>query len=114
MHKNDVAVLDFGSGKISVYVAKKNVNNCFIVKSVGECNYAGFMDGEFIEPENLENAIKSAISDAELSLLKKIKKIYVGVPTQFCVCETKEIGVNFNSRIKIKQSTKENIDFRRF
>ncbi len=104
MAKNEIAVLDFGSSKISVYVAEKNVNDFFVIKSIGTCEYAGFMDGEFIEPENLENAIKCAINDAELSLPKKIKKLNIGVPTQFCICETREIGINFNTRVKIKQS----------
>ena len=94
MAKKDVAILDFGSEKISVIIASEDVNNTFAIKGVGECEYAGFMDGNFLEPENLKLAMGLAINNAELNskmeIREEIKELYIGVPTEFtfCVCNT--------------------------
>ena len=65
MSKNYVSVLDIGSSKLTVMIGEKGVNNTFNVRGAGEVNYAGFYEGVFLEPENLQSAIKEAISKAE-------------------------------------------------
>lgn len=90
MAKKDVAILDFGSEKISVIIGASDVNNTFAIKGVGYSEYAGFMDGEFLEPENLKLAMGLAINNAELNSKTEIKELYIGVPTEFsfCICKT--------------------------
>lgn len=90
MVKKDVAILDFGSEKISVIIGCSDVNNTFAIKGIGECEYAGFMDGSFLEPNNLKLAMGLAINNAELNSKTNIKELYIGVPTEFslCVCTT--------------------------
>ena len=103
MSKKYACVLDFGSSKISVMIGERGVNNTFNIKGTGETEYAGFYEGEFVEPENLESAIRDAIVRAETNSGISIKKIYVGVPSEFSYCECAEGGVNFGKRIKIKK-----------
>ena len=107
MAKSEVAILDFGSSKITILVGTKGVNSTFKIIAHGSCDYAGFMNGEFIEPENLSSAISYAKNQAENALGKKIKRLYVGVPTEFCCSTLEKISLNFNKRIRIKQK---NID----
>lgn len=103
MAKSEVAVLDFGSSKITILVGTKGVNGTFKIIAHGSCEYAGFMDGEFIEPENLSAAISYAKNQAENSYGKKIKRLYVGIPTEFCCNTLERISLNLNNRTRIKQ-----------
>ncbi len=103
MAKSEVAILDFGSSKITILVGVKGVNNTFKIIANGSCEYAGFMNGEFIEPENLANAISYAKNQAENSYGKKIKRLYVGIPTEFCYNSIEHISMNLGNRTRIKQ-----------
>ena len=104
MQKRDIAILDFGSEKITVVIGTKDVNNTFVVRGKGESDYAGFMDAEFLEPEKLKIAMGDAIANAEEDANVQIKKLYIGVPAEFCYCVCKNVsenswhsGGNFNS-----------------
>ena len=103
MAKNEVAILDFGSSKITILVGVKGVNNTFKIIASGSCEYAGFMHGEFIEPESLASAISYAKNQAENVYGKKIKRLYVGVPTEFCCNTLENISMNLGSCVRIKE-----------
>lgn len=107
MQKKLTAVLDFGSSKLFLCLGRKGVNNTFAIRCLTETKYAGFSEGEFLEPENLFEAVKTAIASGEIGNKKKIKTLYVGVPAEFCLVECKEIVKHFVSKIKL---TKSNID----
>ena len=51
MPRKIVSVLDFGSEKITVMVGGRGINGTFDVKGIGNADYAGFMDGEFFQPD---------------------------------------------------------------
>lgn len=103
MAKAEVAVLDFGSSKITILVGQTSVNGIVRVVASGVSDYAGFINGKFIEPDKLSLAIAYAKNQAEQALGRKIKQLYVGVPTEFCVNRIEKISMNLNSRTKIKQ-----------
>ena len=105
MSRNEVAILDFGSSRISILVGVKGVNNTFKIIASGSSEYAGFLDGEFIEPDNLSTAISYAKNQAENVYGKKIKRLYVGVPTEFCCNTLEHISMNLNGRVRVKQKT---------
>ena len=107
MTDKEVAILDFGSQKISVLVGARDVNNTINVKCTYQENYEGFMDGEFIEPSKLDDVIFSCISGAEKMCDMRIKKIVVGVPTEFCFSVCKNVSKTF---LKQKRITKNDID----
>ena len=86
MTKKEVAILDIGSQKLTILVGSRDVNNSINVRCNYQENYEGFMDGEFIEPKNLEKAVSSCILGASKVLGKEITSLVVGVPTEFTFC----------------------------
>ena len=109
MAKKNIAVLDFGSEKITVLVGSRDVNKSINIKGIGQENYEGFADGEFIEPKNLERAVGEAIKKAEKNSNTQINELYVGVPTEFCFCLCKNVSQNYPKPKKITQRDIDNI-----
>lgn len=101
------AILDIGSLSIVTLIGENGVNRTFNISGKGETTYAGFQNAEFIEPENLKYAIASSISKAEDTSDSKITDIYIGVPSEFCSCVTKNITLTFP---KSKRISKYDID----
>ena len=97
----DVAVLDFGSSKITVFIGERGVNNTINIIGMGECNYAGFSEGEWLEPEQLSMAVGMAISNAETNSRTKIRHLYIGVPGEFCRCVCRNVNLSLNKKRKI-------------
>ena len=104
MLRNDVAILDIGSSTLTVIVGARGVNNTFNIKCKGEADYAGFQNGEFLEPEEVKMAVGLALSNAEIEYGDKIDQVYVGVPGEFCYVVPKEVAINFNRRRKIGEN----------
>lgn len=109
MAKKDVAVLDFGSSKISCVIAQYGSNNSFFIKGSSDVEYAGFSKGEFLEPENVKMAMGLAISNAESIAREKVSEVYIGVPGEFCAVTCKEVSMNFNSKRKISDNDVERL-----
>lgn len=103
MSNKYACVLDFGSSKVSVMIGERGVNNTFNIRGTGETEYAGFYEGEFVEPENLQAVISSAITKAETNSGLTIKKLFVGVPSEFSYCECANASVSYGKRVKIRK-----------
>lgn len=104
MVKKEVAVLDFGSSKVTVLIGERGVNGTFNIKGTGEIEYAGYYEGKFLEPEKVKLAVGLAINNAETTARSRITKIYVGVPGEFSTVVCKEVNLNFPKRKKITES----------
>ncbi len=98
----ETAILDFGSGKITVIIGERGVNGTLSIKSESEVDYAGFGNGEWYDPENLPQVIGRAISSAEANAGVKIERLYVGVPGEFSVVRCKDVSIAFKKRRKVK------------
>lgn len=102
MKNNYVAVLDFGSGKITCMAATKvSDSGEFVIKAIGQATYSGFSDKEFYEPNLLESAVTQAISQVENKMKGNVKEIYIGVPGAFCALVASEASLTFHSKKKI-------------
>ena len=101
MSKKNMVILDVGSEKLTILEGFRDVNNSICLTNKCEEYYEGFSDGEFLEPNNLEKAIFNVIKKAELSRGKKIKKISVSVPTEFCYSFCKNVSRSFLKPKKI-------------
>ncbi|MDR1906121.1 MAG: hypothetical protein LBQ27_04295 [Clostridiales bacterium] len=112
IRNNEVAVLDIGSGTIRVAVAEKNNRSNIVIRGIGEIKYSGYFDGEWIEPEEMRQVILSAVSKAEFSSGVKIKKLYVGVPSEFTYSVCKEAALFFDREREIGSGEVETL-FRR-
>ena len=110
--KEEVAVLDFGSERITVVIGTRGVNNTFNIRGSGEAEYAGFMDGEFLEPQEMKLAMGMAISNAEGNSKAEITELFIGVPTEFLFCVCKNVGQNFAKARTIKQRDIDELFFR--
>ena len=104
MVKKEVAILDFGSAKVSVLIAERGVNGNFIIKGTGEVEYAGFYEGEFLEPDKVKLAVGLAISNAETSARTRVSKLYIGVPGEFSTVVCRECFINFPRKKKITEN----------
>ena len=93
--------MDIGSAKITVMVGTRGVNNTICVKGLGECEYAGYEDGEWYQPDELINAVERAISLAQTDAHTKIRHLYIGVPGQFTVTQCKEVTMSLNRRRRV-------------
>lgn len=100
--KNNVAVLDFGSSKITLVVGNKIDGHLNIIAS-GESDYAGFMEGEFLQPNLLKEAVKTALDSVQFDLKTRINKLYIGVPAEFCYNMEKELSLNLTKRTHLTQ-----------
>lgn len=102
--KNSVKyILDIGSSAIRLLAVSK-FNNEPKIFAEEEVLYDGYMDGEFLSPEDLGPTLSELLLGMELKMGKHIKSIIVGVPGDFCVCVCKRISRKFPEIHKIKQA----------
>lgn len=99
--KNFVAIIDFGSSKITTLVGEMGVNNTLIIYGKGETSYAGFQNSEFLEPEKLKEAISESITKAEANSNLKISEIFIGVPGEFTAVVPRSVSFTFPKAKKI-------------
>ena len=97
-----VSVLDFGSSKVSVMIGERGINGTFNIRGQGDVDYAGYFNGDFIEPDKLYDVISHAIVKAETNSGLKVGKLYVGVPAEFSLVECRNGSLAFGKRSKIK------------
>lgn len=102
MKNNFVAILDFGSSKVTCMAATKVAGRSdFVIRAVGQSAYNGFDDNSWYETETISFAVTDAISQVEKKMDSPIKEIFVGVPGVFCATVTSEASVTFHSKKKI-------------
>ncbi|MDE6474610.1 MAG: hypothetical protein K2L70_05880 [Clostridia bacterium] len=77
----DVAVLDFGSGKLSFIVGVRSVDNCFVVKNYASIEYPGYYGGEWVSVDTLSDDVSEVISQSGFDFRKKT--LFVAVPSEF-------------------------------
>lgn len=107
MAKDDVAVLDFGSSKLTLLVGHHSVNNNFSITAYSDIDYSGFMDGEFIVEDEIYEKISQAIDEVSSVLKQPLSKLYVGVPSEFLRVQNITLSKNFGKQVRI---TKKIID----
>lgn len=110
MKNNCIAILDFGSSKITCMLAHKvSDGGDFIIKAVGRSNYNGFDDKGWYEPDTIKKAVFDAITQVENKSGSKIKEIYVGVPGTFCAVASSESSITFHSKKKLDRQDVEDL-----
>ena len=93
-------VLDIGSSALRLFAVSKFAGKPRIVAE-DSVLYDGFMDGEFLSVDELENNFNSLFDKMTLKTKKQIGSIIVGVPSEFCVCVCKRISRKFGGVHKI-------------
>jgi len=104
MARKNIAVLDFGTSRVSVMIGDKGINNAFDIKGYGETAYAGYLDGEFLQPETLMQDVQEALACAENNARCKITHLYIGVPAEFSSVVVKKGKLTFDKAHKINDN----------
>ncbi|MBQ7454923.1 MAG: hypothetical protein IJS53_00650 [Clostridia bacterium] len=81
--KNTVTAIDFGTSKIVALVAETSGRARCDITGAGFAAYAGFADGQWNEPSALNEAIATAVHEAESQGRTHIREVNVGVPGEF-------------------------------
>lgn len=100
--KQQVAIIDVGSSKITAVVAERGINKTFLFKGRFEYPYEGYADGAFFEEEALSVILRRAVSEIRKSSGDKISTVYVGVPGAFTSVMIKDSQISFDNKKKIK------------
>ena len=102
--KDCVAILDFGTSRITVLIGARGINNSIAMEGIGICEYGGFTGETWLEPERLGEAVNQVISRAESSARLKINKLYIGVPSQFCITEVNSVTISLGKKRRVLDS----------
>ncbi len=103
MRKKQVAVLDFGSSKITATVAERGINKTFIIKGSYSFNYDGYEGGEFFDLAQLKQIVLLALDSLKKACTNKLETVYVGVPGEFTEVVVKESQISFAKKKKITE-----------
>ena len=71
---NSISVIDIGTSKIAVLTGNRGINNTLKIIASSFEEYAGYYNGEFVEPEKLNESIINSLSKAEINAGTKINK----------------------------------------
>lgn len=91
--KTTIAAVDFGTSKIVALVAETSGRQRCDITGAGSCVYDGYMDGSWNDPQQVNEAIRTAMKEAETQSGSRIREIYVGVPGEFSSVRTVEVKV---------------------
>lgn len=101
--KQSVAIMDFGTSKITVMIGSRGINNSICLDGIGMCEYAGYSGGNWLDLEHLQSAILQAISCAEKSARVHADKLYIGVPNEFSMCRVNDVSISLNKKRKVTE-----------
>lgn len=87
----DAAVLDIGSGGITAVAGSRNSRGVFNVMGYGSCPYSGFSGGKWFDVPDLRRAVSKVLKTVRAESGVRIKKLYIGVPSEFLAVVVKEI-----------------------
>lgn len=101
-------ILDVGSSCLRLLAVTKFAGKTRIVAEESVL-YDGFMDGEFLSPDELETSFTTLVEKMTLKFKKPITSVIVGVPSDFCACVCKRISRKFVEPHKITENDLKNL-----
>ena len=84
-------ILDVGSSSLRLLAVTKFAGKQRIVAE-DSILYDGYMDGEFLSVDQLDQDLNSIVDGMSQKMKKPITSIVVGVPSEFCICVCKRIS----------------------
>ncbi len=102
--KDCVAILDFGTSRITVLIGERGINDSISIEGIGVCEYGGMAGGEWLEPDRLSSEVEQVIASAESSARLKINKLYIGVPGDFCTTEVNNVVMSLGKKRRVLDS----------
>lgn len=119
MSNKIACVVDIGSGKISAIIGERGLSETFLIHASCDLEYSGYMNGKFLNEEELPGIIADVISKAENNCGLSVDQVFVGVPAEFTYCKTisNELSLGKNKKIckdhvlALQNSCKEQMDY---
>ena len=97
MNAKDIFVIDFNSQFISFCHALANNNGVIKINKLITKDYSGFINGEFLEKEEVGILIRKGLEELNVKY-SKITNLYIGVPAHFSNTVCKNVTRNFAER----------------
>lgn len=104
LRNKSVAVLDIRSSDLCACVGERGVNGTFIIKSKYSCSYDGYADGELLDADGFNDAVRDVVKATLSAACGKITEFYVGVPGEFVKVVNTDKTISFSSAKKISKT----------
>jgi len=102
--KQTTAAIEFGTSKIVCMVAEKGTYNGYNLLGTSVIEYAGYTKRGWVEPNELNYAITSALRDAQKQAGFRTKLVHVGIPAEFTEVVCRKVHLNFGKEKRINQN----------
>lgn len=103
LRSKEAYILEIGSHKLRLLVAKRMYTDSYSVEVSHQVPYDGFVNGHWVSDSNVSEAIKQLMTKCKESL-GKVKKLYVGVPAEFCEAKAVYSLLNSIKQRKVEES----------
>lgn len=100
-NNGNIAIIDIGSDKIFTKIGEIAKDNVFHIKSQAEVFYEGFMDGDWLQGDDVGETVIRCLDKALYDLNIKLGEIYIGVPGDFARVQVCSNRLNFGCSHKI-------------
>lgn len=97
----DIAIVDVGSDMIYIKIGEIAKDNVFHIKSSAEMYYDGFMEGDWLNGDDVSKAVRCCFDKALYNIDTRLYAIYVGVPGDFARVQTRSNKLSFGCNHKI-------------
>ena len=92
-NNGNIAIIDIGSDKIFTKIGEIAKDNVFHIKSQAEVFYEGFMDGDWLQGDEVGETVIRCLDKALYDLNIKLAEIYIGVPGDFARVQVCSVAV---------------------
>lgn len=104
----DSVVLEIGTSKLVAVIGNVSDSGVYEIKAICKNEYAGFMGGEWLEEEKLGDQVFDVLQRTmERAGVKSIKKVFIGVPSEFSSVVVKEVTTQYG---KMKNVTNNDVE----
>lgn len=100
-NNGNIAIIDIGSDKIFTKIGEIAKDNVFHIKSQAEVFYEGFMDGDWLQGDDVGETVIRCLDKALYDMNIKLAEIYIGVPGDFARVQVCSNRLNFGCSHKI-------------
>lgn len=100
--REDIAVLDIGSGKLVFVVGQKSSDDNFNIKNFASVQYPGYYNGEWVDKDSLPSYIDEVVKKSNFNF--RTKTLYVSVPSEFTFVKTNGLLTNLKKKKTITES----------
>lgn len=100
--REEIAILDIGSGKLVFAVGQKSAEDNFCIRNFASTQYQGYYQGEWVDKDMLPQFIANIVKQSNFD--RKTKTLYVAVPSEFTKIRTNGLLTNYSKKKVISEN----------